>query len=362
MRQFTMLPFVLCAFALLFLQTCTDRGVEPQPPKDLRTLTWKVDTLYTPGSQTILTDVWGSSPSNVIAIGWMSGRHIVYRYNGTTWSEEPIPPPPAPEDRQTVRPNAILGFAPNDIWIVGEIHGRDGDTLTTGTYLARYNGAQWERWPSPPGMVKWPPGLGFQSIGGSSAADIWAAGMNIVTHWNGIQWREVQVPLYPEGMQFSSIAGLAPNNVYMMGFRNDVVQPHDTTAYFLYHYDGLHWAITDSVVITQPGQDQKFGGALRRIGKTLFSAGDGVFRKVENIWERILDDRAVFRVAGTSEQSMFALGLHGKAYHFNGIDWFLYQQLENPDAVLTRAWTDGNEVFIVGFIQSGLRSIVWHGK
>ncbi len=362
MRQFTMLPFVLSAFALVFLQTCTDRGVNPQQPKDMRKLTWRVDTLYTPGAQTILTDVWGSSPSNVIALGWMSGRHIVYRYNGMTWTEEPIPPPPAPGDRQTVRPNAILGFAPNDIWIVGEIHGWDGDTLTTGTYLARYTGAQWERWPSPPGMVKWPPGLGFQSIGGSSAADIWAAGMNIVTHWNGIRWREVQVPLYPQGMQFLSIAALASNNVYMMGFRNDVVQPGDTTAYFLYHYDGSAWSIVDSVIQTALSPDQRFGYVVKDIGGELFSSGNGVFRRTNQRWSKILDDSAIYFLAGSTSNNVFATGLRGKAYHFNGIDWYQYEELENPDSELRRIWTDGDEVFIVGFIQGGLRGIIWHGK
>ncbi len=360
MRWSRNLSFALCA--LLFLQTCNDRGVGPQPPKDMRKLIWTVDTLYTPGAQTILRDVWGSSPTNVLAVGWMSGRHIVYRYNGTTWTEEPIPPPPAPEERQTVSPNAILGFSPNDIWIVGIVGGWNGDTATYGTYLARYNGSQWQRWPSPPGMVKWPPGLGFQSIGGTSTSDIWAAGMNIITRWNGIQWQEAQVPLYSQGMQFSSIAALAPNNVYMMGFRNDVVQPHDTTAYFLYHYDGLHWTISDSVVITQAGQYQKFGGSLRNVGQTLFSAGDGVFRKVANTWQRILDDRAIFRVAGTDEQRVLAIGLRGKAYHYNGTDWHEFRELENADAVLTGIWTDDNEVFIVGFIQGGLRGIIWHGK
>jgi hypothetical protein len=356
-----MLPFVLCAFALLFLQTCTDRGVEPEPPKDLRTLTWKVDTLYTPGSQTILTDVWGSSPSNVIALGWMSGRHIVYRYNGTTWSEEPIPPPPAPEDRQTVRPNAILGFAPNDIWIVGEIHGRDGDTLTTGTYLARYNGAQWERWPSPPGMVKWPPGLGFQSIGGSSAADIWAAGMNVVVRWNGNGWKEVQAPLYPEGMQFLSIAALASNDVYMTGFRNDVVQPGDTTAYFLYHYNGIGWSVIDSVIQTISNPSRSFGSQLKKIGSSLFSSNNGLWKREGNGWIKIRE-REAFRAAGTHEQNLITIDSGGKAFHYDGRDWFQFKELQNPDAELRGIWTDGEEVFIVGFIQSGLRSIVWHGK
>ncbi|HWP81786.1 MAG TPA: hypothetical protein VNN76_03920 [Bacteroidota bacterium] len=327
----------------------------------MRKLTWRVDTLYTAGAQTILTDVWGSSSANVIALGWMSGRHIVYRYNSTTWTQEPIPPPPAPEDRQTVSPNAILGFSPNDIWIVGIVGGWSGDTATNGTYLARYNGSQWQRWPSPPGMIKWPPGFGFQSIGGTSGSDIWAAGMNIVAHWNGIEWREVQVPLYPEGMQFLSIAALASNNVYMTGFRNDVTQPHDTTAYFLYHYNGVSWTVEDSVILTVFSSTQSFGSQLKGIGTSLFSANNGLWRKAGNSWVK-LRDREVFRVAGTSEENILSIDSGGKVYHYNGIDWYQLRQFENPDSELRGIWTDGNEVFIVGFIQGGLKGIVWHGK
>ncbi len=343
---------MLTASTLLFLQTCMDKGVDPPPPKDMRKLTWRVDTLYTPGAQTILTDVWGSSSKNVIALGWMSGRHIVYRYNGSEWKVEPIPAPDPPFD--ALDPRSVTGFGADDIILVGgELGLREGVAIDT-AYVIRYNGTRWIK-------MGLPQGRGLFSVSSISSGEIWAGGRDVVLHWNGVQWKQVQVPLYPQGMQFLSIVALASNDVYMNGFRNDVVQPLDTTAYFLYHYNGTSWSIVDSVIQTVSSPFRSFGSQLRRINNSLFSANSGLWKRQGNGWITIRE-RDVFRVAGTNEKNMITIDSGGKVYHYDGIDWYQFKQLENPDAELRGIWTDGNEVFIVGFIQGGLRGIIWHGK
>ncbi|HWP81787.1 MAG TPA: hypothetical protein VNN76_03925 [Bacteroidota bacterium] len=353
MTWFRPVALILTAIPLLLLQTCIDKGVDPQPPKDMRKLIWRVDTLYTPGAQTILTDVWGSSPQNVLAIGWMSGRSILYRFNGSNWSVEPLPPPDQPFN--FVGLNAITGFAHNDIYVVGEEIGTRNNYRTDTSLILHFNGWIWRK-------LDFLKGRTLHSVTGSSSGNIWSGGWNLVLHWDGVEWKNVQVPLFPQGVRFLSAAALASNDIYMTGFRIDVVQPHDTTAYFLYRYDGTTWSITDSVIQTAASPDQKFGGLLKEIGGTLFSSGSGVFRKNGQQWVRLLDDPAIYFLGGTRPDNLFASGGRGKAYHYNGRDWYQLKELQNPDAELRRIWTDGNEVFIVGFIEGGLKGIAWHGK
>ncbi len=61
---------------------------------------------------------------------------------------------------------------------------------------------------------------------------------------------------------------------------------------------------------------------------------------------------------------MFAVGDFGKAYHFNGSDWYQFKQLDNENIVYTGVWTDGNAAFICGFTTDSYpqKTIIWHGK
>jgi len=60
---------------------------------------------------------------------------------------------------------------------------------------------------------------------------------------------------------------------------------------------------------------------------------------------------------------MFAVGYAGRAYHFNGYDWFEIDQLKNPALTYSGVWFNGEEAFICGYTDGyPEKSIVWHGK
>ncbi|MGA3246443.1 MAG: hypothetical protein ABSE41_17620 [Bacteroidota bacterium] len=148
----------------------------------------------------------------------------------------------------------------------------------------------------------------------------------------------------------------------MIGFRNDVVQPEDTVAFFLYHFDGTTWSLSDSVVRTSGLlSDDRFGRTLFAVDGRIFSAGYGVFEKNGTSWNRLFySDKSLVRLAGTSASNLFAVGSESQVYHYDGINWYRYPQFQSVDKVFTSAWAMSGEVFVVG--NDGQRTYILHGK
>ena len=68
-------------------------------------------------------------------------------------------------------------------------------------------------------------------------------------------------------------------------------------------------------------------------------------------------------MTGTSDQDFFAVGDFGILRHYNGTDWFLYERVHHTDLVYSAAWTDGREVFVVGFtIAYPQKTVILHGR
>jgi hypothetical protein len=71
-------------------------------------------------------------------------------------------------------------------------------------------------------------------------------------------------------------------------------------------------------------------------------------------------------IHGTDDNYIFVVGRSnvepypGAIYHYNGNDWFNFQNLNIPGFVYAEVWTDGREAFVVGI--TGQKSIVLHGK
>ncbi len=337
---------VVFFFSLIFFGTdCSRNPMGPGPFKNPREYKWTIDTINT-GHQTLFNTVWGSSSNDIYTAGWMGGYHNIYHFNGSGWTSIDVP-------ARNLDVYQIFGFAAGDVWLVGGegLFGLNGDIDTS--LVLHYDGKSWTKIAHPGGRL-------LQSIDGVAPTDIWAAGWNMVLHWDGIQWQNVDVPLYPQGMQFMSIAAIKSNDVYMTGYRNDVVQPIDSTAVFLYHFDGSNWAVVDSSIQTVTSPVPKFGELLKRIGNTLYGASNGVFRQDGNTWQQIFDETRIFRVNGTSGSNMFAVGIRGAAFHYDGVSWYEYTQLEKPDYSFGGVWTDGAEAFIVGSL--GNSGIICHGK
>jgi hypothetical protein len=346
---------IMLTFAMLSFVGCRHNPVGPGNYKDPTKFTWTVDTIGT--FQTTMRSIWGTSPTNLYIAGHASSEGGgLWHYDGKSWSLANLSTIQSGNEFGTDL-SAVYGFSSNDIWAVGEHQYYQNGLKSYTCLVIHWNGSKWQEYPvaSDTSSIG-----GLEAVGGSAPNDVWATGVNAVYHFNGSTWQNVQVPLYPQGIQFSSIVGINNSNVYMMGYRNDVVQPGDTTAYFLYHFDGTSWSVTDSVVLTASNFVEKFGESLFYVKGNLYTAGNGVFLQQGGLWTQLLTDQWVYFLGGNDINSLYAVGGLATAYWYGGKDWERLNLPLNQNVAFYGAWSDGNQTFVLG--NDGLITYAVHGK
>lgn len=201
--------------------------------------------------------------------------------------------------------NSITVISETDVWIVGSRLGGQSWTL-------RWDGTALQTVPSPGGRLF--------DVDPINANDIWAVGSFTVIRWNGTAW--LPVPNAPSGAHFSSVAAIAPNDVWATATLTTCGPFSGCSAIdALYHFDGAQWAI-----VPVPG------------------AGNNAF----------LED-----LSATASNNVWLVGNDSQnetlVAHFNGANWRRVAS-ENTapsasdiDRLLSVSALNSTEVFTVGF-------------
>jgi hypothetical protein len=344
------------------LSTCSKNPVDPGDNfKHPRQYTWNVDTLSFPGSiQTIMEDVWGSSPENVYVVGHNErGYGKMFLYDGKTWEHIPIPlsAVPGPFDL-----SATYGFAADDIWAVGN-HIVDNPnpppTFLHTSLILHYDGMKWQE------VKLTEQKSGLSAIWGSSPDDIWASGLDgTVLHYDGLTWQPVSLPIdIQPGVEpfynFFSIAGNSPENVYLLG-----LESWESTGYITYsllHWQGSSWVVVDSL------QYSDFSNIWMSPSGRLYATGSKVNIWSGTVWQEFYDFPGFVSIdiSGTDDDNLMVVGRAngGVVAHYDGSDWFRYEELQLSNLEYTDIWTDGKEVFITGYMFGfPQNTVVLHGK
>ena len=144
----------------------------PTPPDEMsqrspREYTWAIDTLSYPNSfQTLMYNIWANTTDNVYLVGHNDrGFGKMYHYDGQNWDDVKLATSQGGNISGPIDLSAIHGFAPNDIWAVGERLGIN---------------------PNPP------PNFLDSSL---------------VIHFTGIDWFEVMEPIFDSGRFLLTIWG-----------------------------------------------------------------------------------------------------------------------------------------------------------
>ena len=346
MKQAKIFFFFLLSLFFFTLYSCSSpTGPPAKIIKDPRTYTWSIDTLKE-GFQTDMTRVWGSSPNDVYLGGHGASvpTSSLWHFDGNKWSIVNLP---------VIRfydINSIYGFSSMDVWAVGS---QSYSLYEDSSLICHYDGSSWKEYPITGG--EW-----LQAIWGSDPTKLWAVGNNTLFHFDGTSWKPFSFFIPPQGVQLLSISGLSSNDIYMTGYRNDVVQPRDTAFYYLYHFNGSMWSVVDSSYATTTLDARKFGVILKAIDGTLYSAGDKLFKKEGDNWTIMNDDPLIFSLGGSSKNNIFAAGINAVVYHYNGSDWKKIIVKEGFQEPIYDVWTDGTEAFMVG--HDGSQTYVIHGK
>ncbi|TAK66758.1 MAG: hypothetical protein EPO24_01220, partial [Bacteroidetes bacterium] len=276
------------SFVFLALSCVEDPPTQIIPVLGKRDYIWTVDTLAYPGSfQTLMRDMWASSPKDVYVVGHndQGGHGGMYHYDGKKWSPVNI----LARDGGGV-PNApitlsgVYGFAPNNVWAVGEHIYQNPNpppNFLDSSLIIHFDGTLWREMLIQKGRQLGP-------LWGISKNDIWFGGAwGTLYHFDGI--RCTKIP-FDTLTHFSFMTGFSSSNIYATCSRKinfDSVE--DSLLYLLYHYDGTNWTAIDSFMITPYNYTRKFGLSLWASPQgNLYSATYGVYRFLGNgSWQQL---------------------------------------------------------------------------
>jgi len=257
----------------------------------------------TSGTTNWLNGVWGSSGSDIFAVG--NDGNILH-YNGTSWS--PM------TSGTTDSLHGIWGSSGSDIFAVGG----NGNIL-------HYNGTSWS--PMTSGTTNWPHG-----VWGSSGSDVFAVqdGGNIV-HYNGTSWSPMTSGT--TNMLYG-VWGSSGSDVFAVGQAGNIL-----------HYNGASWSPMTS------GTTNFLYGVWGSSGSDVFAVGDGgdILHYNGTSWSPMTSGTTnrLLGVWGSSGSDVFAVGQAGNILHYNGASW-------SPMTSGTTNWlygvwgSSGSDVFAVG--------------
>ena len=167
----------------------------------LFTLVWGMGNLLFPDTFEGLSEVWGSSSSDVFTVG---ARGTVLHYDGTEWGEM--------TSGTTERLNSVWGSSSADVFVVGD----------SGT-IVHYDGSTWS--PMTSGTKRL-----LRGVWGSSTSDVFTVGhVGTIIHYDGSTWS-----LMTSGTteRLNSAWGSSSSDVFAVG-------GHDERR--ISHYDGRKW-------------------------------------------------------------------------------------------------------------------------
>jgi len=254
------------------------------------------------GTNFSLNAVWGSSGSDVFAVGT---NGTILHYVGNEWV--------AMTSGTTQPLYAIWGTSGADIFAVGR-----------GTIL-HYDGSAWSAMTA---GTAWD----INSVWGSSGSDVFAVGDNKILHYDGND-RKVWTEMASVGVSLKGVWGSSGSDVFAVGTNGTIL-----------HYDGNAWSDMSWPTYSY------LNGVWGSSGSDAFVVGgNGIILHYNgSVWESMSSGTTLGleEVWGNSGCNVFAVGLVGTIVHYNGRVW-----TPMSSGTTERLWGVGGNsgrVFVVG--------------
>lgn len=340
-----------------------DSNNEENPPR------WKIDTLAYPGSyQTLMSDIYATSPENVYVVGHNSqGVGVMWHYNGSEWEDVKLNISQGGSIVRTIGlDGGIIGFSEDDIWAVGRKCFQGPDS----SLIIHYDGKEWSEAP-----IKRQ--LDLTSIGGDSPDNIWCGGIQqSLYHYDGNSWKSDSIdhPFPPlEVLITYDIESHPTAGTYLIAYTRRVNMYSGICYLCKYNDQEKRWMVFDSPNYISYFSDlwfspsgilySDFGECLCVWNEESWSIHANSMSTGGFIWDIFgVDDNDFYYLANGISDSLH--DYCGKVFHFDGTEWKAIEGLTYPDIEYTAGWSDGEYLFVVAWIKDNNtdKSIVVHGK
>jgi hypothetical protein len=302
-----------------------------------------------------LRDVWGTSSSDVFAVG---GQQVVH-YDGTGWTEQFRITESVGRDAWAL-PGGLRGVwasSPTDVFAVG---GSFGGGVLESPYalILHYDGAGWAE------MTRFArDGADFTTLNavwGTSPSDVFAVGAEehenssstLIAHYDGTAWTPMAVPDNAADLGLYDVWGTSGDNVYAVGI-NGLNNPGGLSGAVL-RYDGTAWAkvleVKDPMVaVWGSGPTDVF----------VATAFDNFWHHDGTNWTPMTtpsrDRENTWGIWGVAPNDVYAVGgayafpdgRRGAVHHYDGTSW--EEQTGGAAAPLYSVWgSSATDVFAVG--------------
>lgn len=213
---------ILISIFIFVGYSCDDDPTEEnQTTPGRRDYTWTWDTLDI--NYLFLTQIWGSSPNDVWAVGENDWGEGLWHYNGNKWSKYPQP--------WGMIPSAIYGFASNDVWIA-----------CAGPSFWHWNGTSWTKFSEhilPDYNV-----IRISDIWGDSPNNIYAVGYkyqepnnySVLMHYDRTKWEYVNIQ--DENVSFYNLRKNNSDGKYYIAAYS--IRSFEPDSDYVYRFDGIN--------------------------------------------------------------------------------------------------------------------------
>jgi hypothetical protein len=333
------------------------------------TYEWMIDTLVfdipgvPPPDQVSVQCIWGSSPHDVWAVATSDiPQGELWHYNGMKWKAVRDWPFSGIDSGGSYinDVSSVTGFDSTNVFVFGG-HGYD----TTGRNIVlKWNGHTWSIVPwksgkAPRGALGW----GVKQNNNK----LWAVSVTgeIIKYENGELSVEPQFTNYR--LTGRVIAALDNGEVYVNPYKDsligDTLLMGSITKLYKRDLSGT-WSLLEDKYIDGAWEDGNgLGHGVFSIGNSLFTGNLGLWERVNTSWVKRLDIYAIGGECMVSEKDIWIYFKH-ELWHWDGKEWKFFTisllGLFPEFALFNRGWSDGNEVFIT--FHNGSKTYILHGK